>query len=80
VLGLEEEPGLSGLAWQLEHNVLFMCDPAKAQRQISFQNIPLYMNSDHICSYLLLLPICPFYKKHYPIRNEREALVIPNPR
>lgn len=72
MLGLEEEPGLSGLAWRLEHSDLFMCDPAKAQRQISFRDIPLYMDSDYICSYLLLLPICPFCKKHYPIRNEPE--------
>jgi hypothetical protein len=72
VLDLGEEPGPSGLAWQLERNDLFLCDPAKAHRQMSFRNLPLYMNSDHICSYLLLLPIYPFYKKRYPIRNEPE--------
>jgi hypothetical protein len=72
VLGLGEEPGPSGLAWQLEHNDLFLYDPAKAHRQISFRNLPLQMNSKYVCCYLLLLPICPFYKKRYPIRNEPE--------
>ena len=72
MLGLREEPGLSGLAWQLEHNDLFMCDPAKAHCQMSFRNVALSINSKYVCSYLLLLPICPFYKKRYPIRNEPE--------